>query len=206
MPPDPIPLEKYDRTIRCYSSATLRERLGELRGQLAPSAGSAIHDAPWALWRKNAGLVSGTGTDQIRTKNRYLTQREAALIVLQALWKPKGTPGLIKRVLESDLDSKDLNSLKLPRLFDEWVAANGCAEAADLLHEIRGCPLTITGQNLSDLSVQILGGRAAIATIRRWAGAAIAVNNRPVDREIAMRVIRAMIHRASHLNSKSSPG
>lgn len=204
MKPDPSPpLEQYDREIRCYSSATLRDRLGALRKKLTPSASATIHDGSWAVWRKNAGLVSGTGKDQIRTKSRFLTQREAALIVLQALWKPANTAGIVKKTLGSNLDSKDLNSLRLPGLFDDWVAANGCAEAADLLHEILGCPLVVSGRDLSDLSVQLLGGRAAIATIRVWAGKAIAMNNRPVDREVAVKVIRRMIDRAEHLRMGS---
>jgi hypothetical protein len=196
-------LDEYDSDIRCYSSATLREKLSALRGRLAPTAGDMIHDRPWAIWRRNAGLVSGDGATQIRTKVRFLTQREAALIVLQALWKPKGTSGIVKKVLNSDIDAGDLRSKHLRGLFNSWVAANGAAEAAELLHEIRGCPLTITGRNLSDLSVQLLGGRAAIATIRGWAGAAIAMNNRPVDRRIAVRAIRAMLNHADNLKSKS---
>jgi hypothetical protein len=196
-------LDEYDSDIRCYASATLREKLSKLRGKIAPSAGGIIHDRPWAIWRRNAGLVSGTGDSQIRTKVRFLTQKEAALIVLQALWKPKGTPGIVKRVVGSDMDAGELNSKHLCAFFNAWVAANGAEEAAELLHEIRGCPLTITGRNLSDLSVQILGGRAAIATIRGWAGTAIAMNNRPVDRRVAVRAIRAMLNHAESSKNKS---
>ncbi len=167
-------IEEYDNTVRCYSSRFLRQQLSKLRREQCPGVGAEIHDEPWALWRRNAGLTVGIGKQERRTKVRSLTKREAAIITLQALWNPAGRSGVnLKRLLGSRFTTSTMDSLESMKLFNQWVEINGCAEASDILEIIYKTPTEITGSDLEQWTEKILGERIPVRRISRVVGTAI---------------------------------
>lgn len=160
-------IQNYDNEIPCYDSAKLREQLSMLRWSMCDRVGDEISDEPWKVWRMNAGLTKTVGGKVKPNRLKTLTKRQAALIVMQGLWKPRGGRG-VKSVINSDVALKELNKVNVTRLFDEWVRTSGGVEAGKLLDEIYTTKESLTGKELSILSAVLLGKKIDVTTLRNW--------------------------------------
>lgn len=129
--------------------------------------GDEISDEPWKVWRMNAGLTKMVGGEIKPNRVKILTKRQAALIVMQGLWKPRGGKG-IKSVIGSDTALKELNKVNVTRLFDEWMRTSGGVEAGKLLDKIYTAKESLTGEELSALSTVLLGKKIDVTTMRNW--------------------------------------
>lgn len=202
-------IDEYDDVTPCYDSSCLREEIATLRCSFSSSVG-ALNGHAWGKWRAIAGLVrvvekknEGDPPETVPLKVSMLTQKQAALIVLQALWKPKGTAGVVKVVVGSDLDSKDLNACNVEDWFNEWARVNGCKEAADLLNRIYEKPTSLDKKQLQDVGKVITGEVVPIRKIERWVGAKIGRDAKMVPSWIVKKAIQRMIDTVESYSGES---
>lgn len=145
-------IEEYDNTEPIIDTGWLREELGKLRISISPDTSAAIDPTTWKTWRVVVGLAEKNDRNVIEpTKKRRCTQEQAAKLVLLALWKPAGRP-LIKDVLGSKLNVKQLNQANTRGLFNQWIDRTGGEEAKELLTAIHQIAVRMTGRDLSELS------------------------------------------------------
>lgn len=184
-------------------TAWLRGEIAKLRSQISPEASLRITPPSWKQWRIAVGLyqldrdmkpVRDRDGNLVPSKRKTCTQRQAALLVMVALWKPLKRP-LVQTVVGSELRVDQLNKLNLPRFFDDWVRANGAIEGEPLLTMIRqnGGP---TLKQLSDLSEGLLGERVSVRSLARQIKTKGPVRkDDPIPNHVVVQLIRWMLAR-----------
>lgn len=149
-------IEEYDSVEPIIDTGWLREELGKLRLSVSPDTSATIDPSTWKSWRVVVGLAvkvkDKNGKETFDpTKKRRCTQEQAAKLVLLALWKPAGKP-LLKDILGSKLNVKQLNKANTRGLFNQWIERTGGEEAGNLLTSIHQMNVRMTGKDLSELS------------------------------------------------------
>jgi hypothetical protein len=166
-------IEDYDDSMPCVETSHLKAELEKLREIIKPGIGAISGHPTWSDWRYYAGMVEphkkDKNADPIPTGARFATQRQAAKIVLQALWKPKGaTVGCVQQAIGDDLlvktfgyklKARNIEAKYLNTLFDLWIQQTNGAEAGQLLATIRSAQSQLTGKNLSDISEMLPPGK-----------------------------------------------
>lgn len=156
---------EFSNDVKCINSDWLRGELSIIRASLSESAGDFISDDPWTRWRKIAGVTRKDGT---LSRSRFLTKRQAALLIFLALYKPGGQRG-IQTLLGEKTKAGQIGSTNIRPLFNRW-AATGFDLAKDLIDVIQKTPETITEKDLATIAPKLAGEEVTLAQIRRWLG------------------------------------
>lgn len=183
--------EEDDRSV---PTAWLWDELAKFRGTLP-------HSHTKVAWKILVGCSKSTGkypNIKVRVDQRHsLTPREAAGIVLLALWDETLRP-----VVRPKLRSGKIMAEDVPRLFDEWMRFSKGKEAAELLQQIYASKLIVYG-DLGTLSKKPIPP----TTLRRWveqAGGKYQVNH-VCPMEIAIEICQRAKLWKPHNAMKRSP-
>lgn len=167
-------LDRYG-TEATVDTVWIRDEIVKLRSQLFADAGLEIDRKTWKQWRlavglyqldENLGAIRDSKGGLVPSKRKTCTQRQAALLVMVALWRPMGRP-FVQQIVGSPLRTQDLSKAVLPKLFDEWARKTGAIEGQPLLGEILKFGSGPTLDQLSDLSEELLGERSSVRTLAR---------------------------------------
>lgn len=130
--------------------------------ELAKFRGSLPHSHTKAAWKIMVGCSRSSGSYpniKVRVDQRHsLTPREAAGIVLLALWDD-----ILRQSVRPDLRVGRITAEDIPKLFDTWMAISKGKEAATLLQQIFASRL-IAYKDLGALTKKPIPP----TTLRRW--------------------------------------
>jgi hypothetical protein len=205
-------IEDYDNEVANIETAWLREEIVKLRRPISFGAGAAIDSATWKKWRNLAGMyqvdedgnpVRGSNGEIKASKARQCTQRQAALLVLLALWKPANRP-FIKDLINSPLNASQLTHGNIRKLFNQWIEKTGGVEGQPLLEAIARQQGQMTGSDLSDLSEYMTPGKKVpVGNLARLVKEPIK-GDRPCSRAATEKIIHWLIDRAHQINSQAT--
>lgn len=149
---------------RCVPSSWLWDELQKFRG-------TPPHSSTKVQWKTLVGCVKSTGKyPDIKVKvdqRHYLTPREAAGIVLLALWDDT-----LRQIIKPELRSGKILAEDVPKLFDQWMkkrkgkhwfGVKNSTEIFELLQQIYASK-QLTYDDLETISKKPIPP----TTLRRW--------------------------------------
>jgi hypothetical protein len=136
---------KDDEKDRLIEATWVREQVSALRKELGVlcknrSIAGEVSQPTITRWRAIAGVSKGSKPDGslIPDNRRKISPKEAAGVVLLALWEP-----YVKGLIGSEVDSGNLTPLNLKPMFNRWAAkASDPGFASSMTHTMIRTGLT----------------------------------------------------------------